>query len=149
MGRSNETSTKKDREKKKQRERKEKEEKKAERKGNKGKSFEDMIAYVDEFGRLTSTPPDPTRRVEMKIEDIQISVEKQLPPDPADLIRTGTVSFFNDEKGYGFIKDHETQESIFVHVSAIKEPIKEGNKVTFEVENGPKGPTAVRVKPSL
>ena len=59
---------------------------------------------------------------------------------------TGTVKFFNTTKGFGFIKDTETQESIFVHVNALSSPIKENDKVTFEVEMGQKGPNAVRVK---
>ena len=62
------------------------------------------------------------------------------------MIRKGIVTFYNDSKGYGFIKDLETQESVFVHVNNTAEPIKENNKVTYEVEMGPKGPNAVRVK---
>ena len=64
MGRSQETFSKKEHEKKKIQKRKEKEEKREERKANskKGKSFEDMIAYVDENGQLTSTPPDPNKK---------------------------------------------------------------------------------------
>ena len=65
---------------------------------------------------------------------------------PADLVRKGIVTFFNDSKGYGFIKDLETQDSIFVHINALIDPIKENNKVSFEVEMGQKGPNAVRVK---
>ncbi len=71
---------------------------------------------------------------------------KQAPPNPEDLIRKGIVTFFNDSKGYGFIKDLETQESVFVHINSLTEPIKENNKVIFEVEMGPKGANAVRVK---
>jgi cold shock CspA family protein len=52
------------------------------------------------------------------------------------------------QKGYGFIKDTETQESVFVHVNNILEDIKEGNLVSFEVEMGPKGPSAIKVKVS-
>ncbi|NQV14332.1 cold shock domain-containing protein [bacterium] len=61
-------------------------------------------------------------------------------------MRKGIVTFFNDSKGYGFIKDSETKESVFVHVNNILEEIKEDNVVTFEVEMGQKGPAAVRVK---
>ncbi|MCD6566265.1 MAG: cold shock domain-containing protein [Bacteroidales bacterium] len=61
-------------------------------------------------------------------------------------MREGTVTFFNDSKGFGFIKDKETKESVFVHINNILEDIKEGNAVTFEVEKGHKGPIAVRVK---
>jgi cold shock CspA family protein len=63
-----------------------------------------------------------------------------------DPIRKGTVSFFNDSKGFGFIRDSETKESVFVHANNLLEEIKEGNLVSFEVEMGHKGPTAVKVK---
>ena len=63
-----------------------------------------------------------------------------------DPIRKGIVTFFNDSKGYGFIKDSETSESIFVHVNNITEEIKENNVVSFEVEMGQKGPSAIQVK---
>ena len=56
------------------------------------------------------------------------------------------MTFFNDSKGYGFIRDAETQESVFVHINNLTEPIKENNRVSFEVEMGPKGPNAVKVK---
>ncbi|MGZ5221919.1 MAG: cold-shock protein, partial [Chitinophagaceae bacterium] len=85
-------------------------------------------------------------KVMIKLEDIEIGVPKQVPVDPADLIRTGIVTFFNDAKGYGFIKDMETQESVFVHINSLTEEIKEQNKVTFEIEMGPKGANAVNVK---
>ena len=73
---------------------------------------------------------------------------KQKPIDPADLIRKGNVSYFNDEKGYGFIKDSQTQESIFVHVNDCSAPIKQGSRVSFEVKMGPKGANAVNVRPA-
>lgn len=148
MAKSQVTSAKKDREKKKHSKRMEKEQRREERKANsdKGKSFENMFAYVDENGRISSTPPDPLKKKIINTEDIQIGVAKQLPVDPADLIRTGKVTFFNDSKGYGFIKDLQTQESFFVHVNGLVNPIKENDKVTFEVEMGQKGPNAVNVK---
>ena len=148
MSKSQETWNKKEREKKKQKDRQDKKEKKQERKDNakEGKSFDDMIAYIDENGNLSSTPPDPLKRRKINLEDIQIGVPKQAPMDPADLIRTGIVTFFNESKGYGFIKDQQTQESIFVHANGLINQIKENNKVTFETEMGAKGPTAVRVK---
>jgi cold shock CspA family protein len=143
-----ETWNKKEREKKKQQSKKEKAERKQERKENakEGKSLDDMIAYMDENGNLTSTPPDPSKKRDIKLEDIQIGVPKHEPVDPADLIRTGIVTHFNDSKGYGFIKDLETQESVFVHINSLSEPIKENNKVSFEVQMGPKGANAVNVK---
>ena len=148
MGRSQETFSKKEKEKKRLRKRKEKEEKKEEKKANQQEqSFEDMIAYVDEDGNITSTPPDPKKKKTVyKSEDIVIGVPKQGDLEPMETIRKGTVTFFNDAKGYGFIKDHETQESIFVHANGLTEEIKENNQVTFEVEMGPKGPNAFDVK---
>ena len=65
---------------------------------------------------------------------------------PYDTVRTGIVSFFNESKGYGFIKDMQTQESIFVHINALTEPLKENNMVTFETEQGQKGLSAIKVK---
>lgn len=146
MGRSQESFNKKEVKNKKDKKRKDKEQKRLDRKDNeRSKNFEDMIAYVDENGMITSTPPDPDRKKDINFEDIAISVPKKqdIILDP---IRKGTVTFFNDSKGYGFIKDSETQESVFVHVNNLLEAIKEGNLVNFEIEMGPKGPSAVRVK---
>jgi len=148
MSKSQETWNKKEREKKKQKSRQDKQEKKQERKVNAkdGKSFDDMLAYIDENGNLSSTPPDPGKMKKIKLEDIQIGTPKQAPADPADAIRHGKVTFFNEAKGYGFIKDQQTQESIFVHANGLLNQIKENSKVVFEVEMGPKGPNAVKVK---
>jgi cold shock CspA family protein len=142
-----ETWNKKEREKKKRQNKKEKAEKRQERKENKSASHpESMYAYLDENGNLSSEPPDPRKKIVFKVEDIEIGVPKHEPVNPEDLIRTGIVSFFNNDKGYGFIKDLASQESVFVHVNALSEPIKESNKVSFEVEMGPKGANAVNVK---
>jgi cold shock CspA family protein len=141
-----ETWNKKEREKKKRQQKKEKEEKRQERKDNpKSSSLDDMLAYIDEDGNLSSTPPDPRKMRKVRLEDIETGVPKQQEVDPADLIRKGTVTHFNDSKGYGFIRDHETQESIFVHINSLKEPVQEGSKVTFEIEMGPKGANASNV----
>jgi CspA family cold shock protein len=59
---------------------------------------------------------------------------------------TGTVKFFNTRKNYGFIVNHETDEDIFVHVSGLIDDIQEDDKVTFEVEEGDRGPIAVDVE---
>ena len=141
------TWNKKEREKKKIQKKKEKEEKKKERKENaKDKTFDDMMAYIDHNGNLSATPPDPAKMRIIKLEDIEISVPKQRQMDAAELIRTGTVTFFNEDKGYGFIKDHITQESVFVHVNSLEEAVVEKSKVIFEVQMGPKGANAVNVK---
>ena len=148
MGRSQETFNKKEVRNKKEKKRKEKAQKRqARRENEKSGSLDDMIAYVDENGMLTDTPPDPTKKKKMtKLEDIEISIPKRVASDELDPIRKGTVSFFNDSKGFGFIRDSETQESVFVHVNNVLEEIKEGNLVSFEVEMGLKGPTAMQVK---
>jgi len=148
MGRSQETFGKKENEKKKQKKRKDKEEKKEERKANasKGQNLEDMMAYVDENGNITSTPPDPKKKNIVNQESIQIRVSKQQDIDPEDLLRKGKVTFFNESKGYGFIKDLVTQESIFVHMKGLLDQIKENDQVTFETEKTPKGLSAVKVK---
>ena len=118
-----ETWNKKEREKKKQQNKKEKEERKQERRENSkpGKSLDDMLAYLDENGNLSSKPPDPRKKITINVEDIEIGVRKQEPVNPEDLIRKGIVTFFNDSKGYGFIKDLETQESVFVHINSLTE----------------------------
>jgi len=147
LARSTETFSKKEKEKKRLKKSQEKKEKAQDRKqnSNKGKGLEDMMAYIDEYGNITSTPPDPSRKLKVNSEDIQLGVPKQ-ENIVEEIVRSGIVTFFNDAKGYGFIKDLRTQESIFVHANNLSEPIKENNKVTFEVEPGQKGPTAVRVK---
>ncbi len=148
MGKSGETFNKKEKEKKRAKQKKDKAEKMEERKANvkKGKSLDEMMAYIDENGNISSSPPDPNKKKVFKQEDMQIGVPKHVPGEDEDPVRTGVVAFFNDEKGFGFINDLQTQERVFVHANNLSEPIKEGNRVNFEVEMGPKGPSAVNVK---
>ncbi len=61
-------------------------------------------------------------------------------------MKTGTVKFFNEVRGFGFIKTDDTNEEIFVHKSEIKGTIRENDKVEFEVQNGKKGLNAVNVR---
>lgn len=138
---------KKERENKKKDIRKKKEERRLERKENaaKGKSLDDMMAYVDENGNLTSEPPDNRKKKEFKLEDIEIGVPQQRELTPEELVRTGTVTYFNGAKGFGFIEDSETGQRVFVHQSSSAFLLQEGSKVAFEVEKGPKGYTAVNV----
>ncbi|MDC1106019.1 cold shock domain-containing protein [Prolixibacteraceae bacterium] len=58
----------------------------------------------------------------------------------------GIVKFFNDSKGYGFIKEDETNNEYFVHVTGLVDEIKEDDQVTFELKEGSKGLNAVNVK---
>ena len=58
----------------------------------------------------------------------------------------GTVKFFNDSKGYGFVTEDETNKEYFVHVSGLIDEVKEGDEVEFELQEGRKGLNAVDVK---
>lgn len=131
--------------KKKAREKKEKAEKMKERKANndKGKSLNHMMAYLDENGNITSVPPGDKKREEIKLEDIQLGAA---PIIPEDVVRTGTVAFFNTDKGFGFITDDKTKENIFVHSNQLLQPVKERDRVTFERERTPRGYSAIKVK---
>jgi len=147
MGRSQESFNKKEVRNKKEKKRKEKEKKRLARREDGKDSFDDMIAYVDEYGHIVDAPPDPAEKEEVELDDIIPGVPKRTEEEEIEEIqRKGVVTFFNDSKGFGFIRDMKTQQSVFVHVSNLDEPIKENNMVTFEVEKGPKGPVATKVK---
>ncbi len=147
MGRSQETFNKKEVRNKKEKKRKEKAAKRLARKeGEKKSSLDDMIAYVDENGMLTSAPPEPgKKKEEIKLEDIEVSVPRGSAVEE-DPIKKGMVSFFNESKGFGFIKNLDTKQDVFVHINNVIGDIKEGNLVTYEVEMGQRGPTAVNVQ---
>lgn len=147
MSKARETFSKKEKEKKKLQKRKIKQEKKEERKeaALDKKSLTDMMMYVDEMGNLTSTPPDPSKRKEIEAEDIVIGVPKKEDYEEEETEKSGFINYFNEEKGYGFIKDGQGN-SIFVHVSGLVDQVGEGDKVTFETAMGPKGMNAVEVK---
>jgi cold shock CspA family protein len=140
------TYNKKEKEKKRLKKRLEKQKKREERKDNPGASgFDDMIAYVDENGMITDTPPDLTNKLEIDVDSIEIGVPKKV-DEEVITERKGRVEFFNDQKGFGFIKEHETNEKFFVHVNGLLEEIAENDVVVFELEKGLKGLNAVRVK---
>ena len=139
---------KKEKEKKKAKQRQDKAEKMEERRANakKGQSLEDMMAYIDEDGNISATPPDPKKKRTFEIEEIQIGVPKQVEGEEEDPMRLGKVSYFNESKGFGFIIDSLSNERVFVHIKELEERIQENDKVSFEIEQGPKGLNAVRVK---
>ncbi len=58
----------------------------------------------------------------------------------------GTVKFFNASKGYGFIKNNDNGQEVFVHVTGLIDQISQDDQVTYDVEVGKKGPSAVNVK---
>lgn len=144
MGRSSQTFSKSEKEKKKRKKREEKALKREERRANAVEgSLENMMAYVDENGQIVDTPPDLTKKKAIKAEDIQLGVPVKEEEDPT---HEGRVTFFNTDKGYGFIKDFDNQESYFVHVNGLKQPIDEGDKVKFELIRGEKGMNAINVE---
>ena len=61
-------------------------------------------------------------------------------------MKTGKVKFYNSEKGFGFIKDNETQKDVFVHRTGLIDSINENDDVTVSVKEGQKGPNAVEVR---
>ncbi len=61
-------------------------------------------------------------------------------------MKEGTVKFFNNAKGFGFIKINDSEEDVFVHSTNLIDEIKENDQVTFEVEKGEKGLSAVKVR---
>ena len=58
----------------------------------------------------------------------------------------GTVKFFNETKGYGFIKDDDSEKEYFVHITGLKDKVKQNDKVSFDLSDGKKGLNAVNVK---
>lgn len=58
----------------------------------------------------------------------------------------GTVKFFNTTKGFGFIKVEGSEKEVFVHVSGLKDEIRENDTVTFDIQDGKKGLNAVNVR---
>ena len=104
--------TKRDLEKKKQEKRLAKQQKKENRKSSGTASFDDMIAYVDENGNTCDTPPEVNEKPqEIDASEIQISTPRQT-DEPADTENEGRVEFYNESKGFGFIKALKMQKNI-------------------------------------
>ncbi|MBX7202780.1 MAG: cold-shock protein [Bacteroidia bacterium] len=61
-------------------------------------------------------------------------------------MKNGTVKFFNETKGFGFIKEDESEKEFFVHVTGLVHEVRENDRVTFELQEGRKGLNAVNVK---
>lgn len=61
-------------------------------------------------------------------------------------MKEGIVKFFNDSKGFGFIKETATGEEFFVHISGLVDEVRENDSVEFDVSQGKKGPNAVQVR---
>jgi cold shock CspA family protein len=146
MAKSQNSFIKQENEKKRLKKRKDKLQKKEERKASGTENgFDNMIAYVDENGNITNTPPDPTKKHKIDVDSIEIGVSRR-EEVAMPAIRIGKIDFFNDSKGFGFIKETQTQEKYFVHVNGLLETVKEGDNVSFELERGMRGMNAIRVK---
>jgi cold shock CspA family protein len=106
-----------------------------------------MIAYVDENGVITSTPPELNpNKEEIKQEEILISTPKKEELEAPAVLR-GRIDYFNESKGYGFIKDLDGAEKYFFHVSNnTLTDISENDIVTFDLERGLRGMNAVNIR---
>jgi len=145
MGRSKETFGKKEVRNKKAKKRKDKERRRMEKKEEGKQNFDDMIAYVDENGRLSSTPPDLTNKEEVDVSTIEIGVPKKELRDDFQT-RFGKISRFDEMRNYGFIADSKSNESVFLHANDCIDEVRDGDKVEFETERTPKGLKAINVK---
>lgn len=148
MAKSKETFNKKEKEKQRLKKRQDKEAKMEERKANasKSSSLESMFAYIDENGNLSSTPPDPKKRKEIDLESIQLGAAPDRKEDEAETRRSGTISSFFQDKGFGFIRDAGNGDNVFVHINDLGYQAKQGDAVTFETEQTPKGLAAKNVR---
>lgn len=147
MGKSQQTFNKKEREKKRAKKKKEKLERREQRKVEKterGKT-EPTFMYMDENGNLVAEKPDPAKKFQINVEDIKLGVP-QNSKEAFDPIRRGKVKFFSNDKGYGFITEKATKDSVFVHANDAYDDIRENHIVEFEIGSGPKGPKAINVK---
>lgn len=146
MGRSSISFHKKELEKKRAQKRKEKQQRRDERKANGSSgSLDDMIAYVDENGMITSEAPDITHKKKgVDASKIAISTPKKDEQDDAPL--KGRVEHFKEDKGYGFIKDLASTEKYFFHITDAFPNITEGATVTFELARGNRGLNAIKIE---
>ena len=147
MAKSQQSFNKREKEKKRLKKREEKQKKKEARKAEQKESGGGIqFAYVDQYGNLTDTPPEPSDKEEIDAESIVLGIpKKEEDEDDFDPVRLGKVSFFDHSKGFGFIIDQETQERHFCHVSNLIDEINENDKVSFELKKGQKGMDAVKV----
>ena len=139
-----------EKEKKRLKKREEKQKKKEARKAESKENPQGIqFAYVDYNGNLTDTPPDPTMKVKVEAESIEIGVPKKEDREEEDPLRKGKVSFFDSSKGFGFI-EQDNGDDVFVHYTAIAgdgfKTLGEGDSVEFEIVDGPKGPAAANVQ---
>lgn len=133
MARSQLTFRKKEQAKKKQLKKKEKQERREFNKSNnqKGKTLEEMFAYVDQFGNISDTPPTETYK--FKEEDLQP------PADPEDQYLYGKVSYYNENGHYGFIRDNESRETVYFNDNLAGMVLELNQKVKYKYKRSKQG----------
>jgi len=146
MSKSKESFSKKEVRNKQLKKRKEKKERRDEKKENGKQSFEEMIAYVDEMGVISSTPVDLSQKRKVAPESIELDISKRNSRDKEDSLNFGIVSKFDNSKGYGFIIDSKSRDSVFFHISDCIDEISKGNTVEYNIEQGANGFKAKNVK---
>lgn len=139
------TYSKRDNEKKKQEKRVKKIKKKEERKESGKDSFDDMIAYVDEYGVISSVPPEKRPARVSNTNNANTSTDQSNRSQEMTGIK-GRVEYLNSEKGYGFIKDTSKTDKYFFHLSNTQEKIQTNDFVSFDLEHTKKGLNAINVK---
>ena len=139
------TSGKRDREKNKLQKKQDKQKKKEERQKEGSSSMYDRFAYVDLKGELKTSPHAELMIEETDSTTIEVSVPKRVDSDEVDTPLNGVVEHFNQSKGYGFIKDTVSNIKYFFHITSAPPTIAEGQLVTFETENGPRGINATNI----
>jgi len=144
LAKSQQTFNKLEREKNKAKKREEKRKKMAARREAKarGEYKQDEFVYVDFNGNFTDTPPDPEEKEQISLESIVISPTKK---DDVDPRVNGKVTFYDDEKGFGFIKNPLNHDSYFFHFSECPDTLTIGDNVEFELIRGEKGMNAVKI----
>lgn len=139
--------SKQEREKKKRRKKQDKLDKLEQKKQKKSEDKEEIeFVYIDENGNFTNIPPDLSKKKEIAVEDIDISIPKASDLEEDSQIREGFVKFYNAAKQFGFIIDRKTKKEFFVHADNLLDSIQENDKVSFEIGMGQKGEIAIKVK---
>lgn len=131
-------------EKKRQSKKNEKLQRKQQRLANKGgSSLDDMIAYVDAYGNICDRPEEMQQAPATEVESIAVSTPPKEETGPE--LYTGRVDYFDPSKGYGFIRNRETGDKYFFHVSNAPAEIAENQQVVFEVGQDHRGPYATNI----
>lgn len=150
MGKPQQSYKKKEREKKrlkKQQDKLDRRELRKQEKAARGKlTLEDQMSYLDENGNIVSEKPDPSKKVEIKLDQIVLGGNPGLANDDSDIERKGKVNYFDHDKGFGFIIDSKSGDRVFAHINDCYDSIKENHKVSYVLTHNPKGAVAINVE---